>query len=120
MKIRLGFVSNSSSSSFTIIAPENYDYRGKIEDPALVELYERAFPADEKLFNGQKVKIYYGNDTDGENNVLWNGDIDKYIYEKKCIEELDEDFDEKYSLAAKLYEEFEDYFDNTCLKLYGE
>lgn len=120
MKIRVGFVSNSSSSSFIIIAPENYDYKSKIEDPALIELYEKSFPADEKLFNGKQVNVYYGRQEDGENTVLWNGDIEKYIYEKKCLGELDESFDEGYNLAQEFYESFEDYFDNSCLKLYGE
>ena len=120
MKIRNGFVSNSSSSSFTIIAPENYDYRSKIDDPALIELYESAFPAQEKTFNKQKVNVYYGYESDGENTVYWYGDLGNYINEKKRVKELDEDFDDEYNLATSLYENFTDYFDDTCLKLYGE
>ena len=120
MKIRNGFVSNSSSSSFTIVTPKDYDYTKNIDDISLIKLYERAFPANEEMFDGKPVNVYYGNQVDGENTVLWCDVFKDYIYEKQCNGELNKDFNEKYNLAERLYEDFDSYFDNSCLKLYGE
>lgn len=116
MKIRSGFVSNSSSSSFVVVTPNNYDYTTQIEDEDLKELYKRIFREEIETFGNEKVKIYRGwQDTScGENSIADTGSFDKYC-EKKNIDEND-----YCEVAEQLFNQFTNYFDKTCLQIWSE
>jgi len=63
MKIRNGFVSNSSSSSFTVVMTPEQEKTWKeqlnVYEKQVVE-HDEGVERDEKVFNGQKVVVYSG------------------------------------------------------------
>jgi len=63
MKIRNGFVSNSSSSSFTVVMTPDQEKTWKeqlnVYEKQVVE-HDEGVERDEKVFNGQKVVVYSG------------------------------------------------------------
>ena len=94
MKIRNGFVSNSSSSSFTVVMTPEQEKTWKeqlnVYEKQVVE-HDEGVERDEKVFNGQKVVVYSG----------YTGNADWFEYMTIDLipedEELSEDeLDEKY------------------------
>lgn len=94
MKVRLGFVSNSSSSSFVAIVPEHrFESYMKSLDP-----WEKA------VINFKNAKI------DGQNFMIWTDNVssecfdEDYQYSKRALEIADEDgVDLKYSIEDDEY-----------------
>lgn len=116
MKIRAGFVSNSSSSSFIVIAPKDYkyyeteDFKEKFGKHAkdVAGLYENAFYKKTKNLAGVSVNLYKGySDCEGCWNIL-----DNPLFEDLC-EEMNLDDDTKWQYADSLYNCFCEYFNSS-------
>lgn len=58
MKIRLGFISNSSSSSFVIITPQDFDPFKEFENIDEQEFMRKCFKPCNKTILGQKASVY--------------------------------------------------------------
>lgn len=116
MKIRTGFVSNSSSSSFIVVAPQNYkyyeteDFKEKFGEHAkdVAGLYENAFYKNTKNLAGVSVNLYKGcSDCEGCWDIL-----DNPLFEDLC-EEMNIDNDSKWEYADNLYSCFSGYFNSS-------
>ena len=57
MKIRNGFVSNSSSSSFVIIAPADYNYLDKVSEKYR-DFLSKSITPTKTVFMGNEVNMY--------------------------------------------------------------
>lgn len=116
MKIRAGFVSNSSSSSFIVISPKGYKYyetekfKNEFGEYAkdVAELYESAFFKDGRYVAGVDVDLYRGySDCEGCWDIL-----DDLLFEDLC-KKMNLDDDAKCEFADKLYNVFASYFRNS-------
>ena len=116
MKIRAGFVSNSSSSSFIVIAPKDYkyyeteDFKEKFGEHAkdVAGLYENAFYKKTKNLAGVSVNLYKGySDCEGCWDIL-----DNSLFEDLC-DKMNLSEDDRYEFADKLYNVFTNYFKNS-------
>lgn len=112
-KIRNGFVSNSSSSSFIVVVPKSYkyyeteDFKRKFGEHArdVAGLYENAFYKRTENLAGVSVDLYKGySDSEGCWDIL-----DNSLFEDLC-EKMNLDDDAKWEHADKLYNEFTSYF----------
>lgn len=70
MKIREGFVSNSSSSSFVILAPKEYDWKNGLSENE-IKIYEDSFQPSYRNVFGKEMVIYSGY-SDDENNINYS------------------------------------------------
>ena len=116
MKIRAGFVSNSSSSSFIVISPRDYKYyetenfKDEFGEYAkdVAGLYENAFFSRSQSVAGTDINLYRGNsDCEGCWDIL-----DNSLFEDLC-EKMNLDDDARYEFADKLYNVFASYFKNS-------
>lgn len=121
MKIRNGFVSNSSSSSFLIVGVEQvYDYEGKRIDLRLEQLVKADKPNLEDGFGGEyngKTLVFLGGEADwNEDNVaLLNSYTPYYIginaeeglKSGKTVPELKKEFIEKAKKLGVIFTEDE-------------
>lgn len=116
MKIRAGFVSNSSSSSFIVITPKDYkyyeteDFKEKFGEHAkdVAGLYENAFYKKTKNLAGVSVNLYKGySDCEGCWDIL-----DNSLFEDLC-DKMNLSEDDRYEFADKLYNVFASYFKNS-------
>ena len=116
MKIRAGFVSNSSSSSFIVISPRDYkyyeteDFKNEFGEYAkdVAGLYENAFFSRSQSVAGADINLYRGNsDCEGCWDIL-----DNSLFEDLC-EKMNLDDDARYEFADKLYNVFASYFKNS-------
>lgn len=116
MKIRAGFVSNSSSSSFIVISPRDYkyyeteDFKREFGEYAkdVAGLYENAFFSRSQSVAGVDINLYKGNsDCEGCWDIL-----DNSLFEDLC-EKMNLDDDARYEFADKLYNVFASYFKNS-------
>ena len=108
MKVRQGFVSNSSSSSFVLIALD--DYTPNYENEEIKDIYEDAFYVRKAKIDDTTVKIYQGWSSDGENSLTDNSLLNAYCNKN----DLD-----MWDTADKLYDEFADCFDkNKAVYIY--
>lgn len=116
MKIRNGFVSNSSSSSFIVVAPQNYkyyeteDFKREFGEHAkdVAGLYENAFYKRTENLAGVSVNLYKGySDCEGCWNIL-----DNPLFEDLC-EKMNLDDDAKWEYADSLYNCFSKYFNSS-------
>lgn len=115
MKIRSGFVSNSSSSSFVLITPKDYDYTKHTEfRPELKDVYNDSFRPIEDKCLGQDVLVYTGYSDYGENNVIYSKEFDKFAKEKNYP---DYEFSE---LADEIYNNFFRFFDKDMCFIHWE
>ena len=122
MKIRNGFVSNSSSSSFIIIAPKNYKW------------YENEKFIREFGKNAKEIKDIYQNAFIPRQNKCLGADVDIYRGQSDCCEPCwnitdqseFEEFCEKmgyetYEFANELYDKFANFFETPeCLIAWSE
>ena len=116
MKIRQGFVSNSSSSSFILITPSDYSYLDNVEDEDLKELYQACFHGYKDKLGEQEFQIYKGwAETDCGENTISNDSAFNTYCGKKGI------YDDAWEIGEKLYFDFPNYFDkDKCLYIGGE
>lgn len=85
MKLRTGFVSNSSSSSFVVVAPKDYDWRKNLTENE-IKVYEEAFrPKSNKAF-GKDVYVYTGF-SDDENDLHYVENIDE-MFDLEMLDDL--------------------------------
>lgn len=103
MKIRTGFVSNSSSSSFVVACPINYDWTKGLTDEE-IQIFKESFYSRKKNAFGEQVTVYEGYEDD-END----------IYNSSTFNKLYEDSDEYYEKASELWCKFPSLFkDDEC------
>ena len=124
MKIRNGFVSNSSSSSFVVVAPKDYKWyeNEKIKrkygeyTEEVIELYKKAFRPSIRKCLGQDVEMYTASSDCCE--PCWDIiDLEEFgsLYEKMGYT------DSGYELADDLYNMFPDLFNKPeCLVYWGD
>lgn len=106
MKIRSGFVSNSSSSSFVLITPKDYDYTKHINfNPKFKDVYKDSFRPTEDKCLGQDILVYTGYSDYGENSVTYSRELSKFVEENGHTD------DETYELADEIYNDFFKLFD---------
>ena len=102
MKIRSGFVSNSSSSSFVAFVPTSVDvFKNSILDEKEIEIFKEAFldKYRKRKFLGHDVLVFEGySGDDGCHNVM---DLDSRDLEQ-CI---DYDKNNPWKFANKIYTE---------------
>ena len=121
MKIRNGFVSNSSSSSFVVVAPKDYkwyenekikrEYGEHTEE--VIELYKKAFRPSIRKCLGQDVEMYTASsDCEPCWNITGLEEFDS-LCEKMGYTDND------YELADDLYNMFPDLFDKPECLVYG-
>lgn len=115
MKVRLGFVSNSSSSSFLVLMKEN-DYKQMVASFVPLSAAVMDFLAKDEMFCGEKhVKISYV-----EGNYSWAEDVDtdallemaKAIAKERSVElgfEEEEYLDDAYDLIYDGTSDLEKY-----------
>ena len=97
MKIRQGFVSNSSSSSFVIVMTKEQEVEWKDK----LNLYEKQMLESDDVYLGREEKIFAGKDV-----IIYSGTTGNYCFYGEWSPELadedkalsDEEFDEKYGV----------------------
>lgn len=110
MKIRSGFVSNSSSSSYVIITPNDYEYLSNIKDENHRKIIDEIIDYDEDKFMNNDIKIYniWQDDSCGEGTFQSREILEQYYSEENRWEE-----------GGKLFHIFLQAFDkDKCLIVY--
>lgn len=103
MKIRTGFVSNSSTSSFVaIVAKDNFDETFEGFEKREINLMMEAFKERETTLFGKEVYVFSGrSDEEGCTEIM---DLE---------DTLTEDFPEKYD-HSEPWEFADDFYDQVC------
>lgn len=103
MKLRSGFVSNSSSSSFVVIAPKNF-----VDDVLSgMTTNEKAavnwIKSDDRLFCGKMVSVFEGvtGNYSSWEDFEYPEEVDEDDEDESCASEIFDDFTERLKEATK-------------------